>query len=155
MKISMTIFLAVSLFFVLVIVLCMNSGNYITPYNDASIVVNSYPNTATEGFTNSPSEYVKYPTYESVDFLKNNEINASKDNCFKVSGQNGLVCSPTEEPSNPTDIFSKSKGSADCQSFGLMNSKGYVCLDEKQKNLYTTRGGNATGGNGDIGLFTK
>lgn len=51
------------------------------------------------------------------------------------------------------DVFSGTPGSADCvnSSSGLSNSKGGLCLNDTQKQLLQTRGGNATGAT-QIGL---
>jgi hypothetical protein len=43
------------------------------------------------------------------------------------------------------DVFSNTKSSVNCYGSGLTNSGGGLCLNEKQKQLLTTRGGNATG----------
>jgi hypothetical protein len=45
------------------------------------------------------------------------------------------------------DVFSGTPGSKDCEksSSGLTNSKGGLCLNDTQKQLLQTRGGNATG----------
>lgn len=45
------------------------------------------------------------------------------------------------------DVFSGTPGSMDCEksSSGLTNSKGGLCLNDTQKQLLQTRGGNATG----------
>jgi hypothetical protein len=144
MNFSAKLLVAGFLLFLIGILLIINSQNYIIPSNDSSINVNSY---STEGFSGSskPIEYTSYPSNKSMDFNNNKDIVPSNEQCFKIKGQNGLVCSPSSPTTNnPTDTFSQSSGSPDCQSYGLMNSKGYVCLNENQKKLYTTRGGNAT-----------
>jgi len=53
----------------------------------------------------------------------------------------------------PIDKFSGTKGSAACDgiSSGLTNSKGGLCLSDSQQQLLRTRGGNATGGDSQIG----
>jgi hypothetical protein len=54
----------------------------------------------------------------------------------------------------PIDIFSGVPGSINCDgiSSGLSNSKGGLCLNDKQQNLLRTRGGNSTGGDSQIGV---
>ena len=54
----------------------------------------------------------------------------------------------------PIDKFSGTKGSAECvgKSSGLTNSKGGLCLTDSQQSLLRTRGGNATGGDSQIGV---
>ena len=53
----------------------------------------------------------------------------------------------------PLDIFSGTPGSLDCDniSSNLTNSKGGLCLNKEQKNMLQTRGGNASGGDFQIG----
>lgn len=43
------------------------------------------------------------------------------------------------------DVFGNSNSSVNCYGSGLTNSGGSLCLNDKQKQLLTTRGGNATG----------
>jgi hypothetical protein len=51
------------------------------------------------------------------------------------------------------DIFSGTSGSIDCDniSSNLTNSKGGLCLNKEQKKMLSTRGGNASGGDFQIG----
>ena len=53
----------------------------------------------------------------------------------------------------PIDKFSGTKGSIECdgKSSGLHNSKGGLCLNDDQTKLLRTRGGNASGGDSQIG----
>jgi len=53
----------------------------------------------------------------------------------------------------PIDIFSGTPGSIDCESgsSNLSNSKGALCLNKDQTRMLQTRGGNATGGDFQIG----
>lgn len=64
----------------------------------------------------------------------------------------GLESSPygTEKS---LDVFSGTPGSINCDgiSSNLSNSKGGLCLNDKQQTLLRTRGGNASGGNFQIG----
>jgi len=68
----------------------------------------------------------------------------------KVEGFEGLLSSPYGE-NMAIDVFSQAKGSANCQPSSYSNSMGYLCMDEKQKQLLTTRGGNSTGKDSEIG----
>ena len=138
--------------------LLLNSQHYV-PANEVNTFTKNYPYNA-EGFESSKAkdktdEYSTYPDNNTLDSYSRWEINSDKKPCYKVNGVSGLVCSPTGESVNPKDIYSEAKGSLDCQSYGLTNSKGFLCLNDQQKTLYTTRGGNASGGAGDIGLFHK
>ena len=53
----------------------------------------------------------------------------------------------------PIDRFSGTPGSVSCDkiSSGLSNSKGGLCLTDEQTKLLRTRGGNASGGDSQIG----
>lgn len=138
--------------------LILNSQHYV-PANEVNTFTRNYPYN-TEGFESFKEEdkknvYSTYPDNNTLDSYSRWEINSDKKPCYKVNGVSGLVCSPTGEPVNPKDIYSEAKGSLDCESYGLTNSKGFLCLNDQQKQLYTTRGGNASGGAGDIGLFHK
>ena len=135
--------------------LLLNNYNYV-PANEMDVFTRNYPYEGFQSYkeTNNKTEYSSYPNNENLDSYSQWEINNAKNMCYKVSGTNGLVCSPHND-TIPKDIYSESKGSLDCDSYGLMNSKGFLCLNDKQKTLYTTRGGNASGGGGDIGLPSK
>ena len=74
----------------------------------------------------------------------------SKDSKKKVEGFEGLMSSPYGEE-KPLDIYSTAKGDLTCQSVGMYNSKGPLCLDENQKKMLQTRGANATGRPFEIG----
>lgn len=71
--------------------------------------------------------------------------------CNKIYGFNGLFCKPNEMGDN-LDKFAEAEGSLDCkENSGLSNSKGGLCLTPEMKQLLSTRGGNITGGNSEIG----
>lgn len=137
--------------------LMMNAQIYV-PANEADVFTKNFP--YNESFTNlketsKSTEYGTYGNNSATDSLNQFNITPTASQCYKVGGVSGLVCSPGSTASNPKDIYSEAKGSTECHSYGLMNSKGYLCLSEEQKKLYVTRGGNAFGGNGDIGLYAK
>ena len=109
-----------------------------------------------EGF----SEYTTYPEHASkdtiVDLASAGSSVGSSGDCGKYQGFDGLFCNPASvEGSNPTDIFSQAAGRSDCKSYGYMNSRGFLCMDDKQVQLLTTRGGNASGGDMQIGPAPK
>jgi len=138
--------------------LILNSNHYV-PANEVNTFTKNFPYNE-EGFSNfneedKKTEYSTYPDNNVLDSYSRWEINSDKKPCYKVNGVSGLACSSTGEPANPKDIYSDTKGSLDCQSYGLTNSKGFLCLNNEQKILYTTRGGNASGGAGDIGQYSK
>ena len=62
----------------------------------------------------------------------------------KVEGFEGLQGAPFEVQ-GVIDVFSQAQGSPSCPPVPYSNSMGFLCLDDKQKALLTTRGGNASG----------
>ena len=101
------------------------------------------------------------PRYKSLDYSTNvgqhaidshtsHLINEAPSTCRKVYGFDGLICSP-EIPENKIDIFSNAQGSLDCMGSGLTNSKGSLCLDKTMTDLLSSRGGNSTGRDSQIG----
>lgn len=112
--------------------------------------------------------YKNYHPYEgfssSIGFAKNAESaapaaalnmpefnNKKKTACKKVFGFDGLYCDPTAADEQ-LDYFSNAKGGFDCQGSGLSNSNGSLCFDKTMTGLLTTRGGNAKGGDAQIGF---
>lgn len=117
------------------------------PYASASFFPTLGGSTFHEGF----SEYTTYPEHAVKDSIKDSE-----GECGKYQGFDGLFCTPASaHASNPTDIFSQAAGRSDCKSYGYMNSRGFLCMDDKQVQLLTTRGGNASGGDMQIGPAPK
>lgn len=75
--------------------------------------------------------------------------------CADLGGsweQNGLFCESNEH-AHILDIFSQAPGSIDCDdtSSGYHNSKGGLCLTSDMRTLLSSRGGNALGGDSQIG----
>lgn len=110
------------------------------------------PYTETGGLSNYLFKYegmdnMDVPTNTS-DFL-NKLANTNDVSSIKSSGIN--VAQYGNE--KPLDIFSGTPGSLDCDniSSNLTNSKGGLCLNKEQKNMLQTRGGNASGGDFQIG----
>jgi len=85
---------------------------------------------------------------DSSDFLKK-LANTNDVSSIKSAGIN--VAPYGNE--KPIDIFSGTPGSLDCTktSSNLTNSKGGLCLNKEQRNMLQTRGGNASGGDFQIG----
>ena len=106
-----------------------------------------------EGF----SEYTTYPDHAAKDTVVDIAGGVGGiGECSKYQGFDGLFCTPASaHASNPTDIFSQAAGRSDCKSYGYMNSRGFLCMDDKQVQLLTTRGGNASGGDMQIGQVVK
>jgi hypothetical protein len=105
-----------------------------------------------EGFQSNYNalEYSTNPGQRAIDSHTSYLINQSPNMCRKVYGFDGLICSP-EVPEHTIDIFSHAQGSLDCMGSGLTNSKGSLCLDKTLMRLLSSRGGNATGRDSQIG----
>jgi hypothetical protein len=129
------------------------------PYVSASFFPKLGGSNFHEGF--GFSEYTTYPEHASKDTvvdLTNVDLASvgSSGDCGKYQGFDGLFCNPASaHASNPTDIFSQAAGRIDCKSYGYTNSRGFLCMDDKQVQLLTTRGGNASGGDMQIGPAPK
>ena len=135
--------------FVLIIVTSVYSCCSFEPYSFSSPFTN---NTLVEG--NTPMES---KTSLSSAFITNTEQSVNNESeeeekGKKVEGFEGLKPSLYSEEKE-IDSFSKTKGSIACigDSSGLHNSLGALCLSEQQKNLLSTRGGNAKSGEAAIG----
>lgn len=138
---SFSILTIAFLSFIIVILLFSNTNNII-PANEGDPLMSS--NAYNEGFT-APTDYTTYPANIAMDSENKFEISPSApaNGCHRIFGTNGLACSPvTADNVNPIDTYSQSGGSLSCQSYGMSNSRGFLCLDENQRKLYTTRGGN-------------
>jgi len=61
--------------------------------------------------------------------------------CKKVHGFKELQCSP-DQPFSTIDSYGFTQGKPGCNGAGYFNSKGDLCLDEKQLNELHNRGGN-------------
>jgi hypothetical protein len=139
-----------SVIFVVILFLLYSSSKTFTPYDPETIFTGQAP---FEGFAqiHQSEDYVNTKTGKSdsyTPFL----ITPSTDSCKKVYGFDGLFCGP-EQSYGRIDIFSETKGSTECvgNSGGLTNSRGGLCLDQNQKNMLLTRGGNQSGIQSQIG----
>jgi len=110
-----------------------------------------------EGFhqmVSNPLEYtaVDVPTKALDDTYAIKSITPDNSQCKKVNGfpGYGVFCTPYTQ-SEKIDIYSEAKGDVSCESMGLYNSKGPLCLDDNMKRMLQTRGANAKGGFGQIG----
>ena len=122
------------------------------PYASANFFPKLGVSTFHEGF--GFSEYTTYPDHAAKDTVV--DIAGGVGECSKYQGFDGLFCTPASaQESNPTDIYSQAAGRSDCKSYGYMNSRGFLCMDDKQVQLLTTRGGNASGGDMQIGPAPK
>jgi len=114
-----------------------------------------------EGFSpNLDSSSITGSTIDSYLPVNDVQVNLiakpeSSANCVKLNGSwegNGLNCS-SNNSYNVIDLFSQLQGSLDCDetSSGYHNSKGGLCQSNQTLQLLGSRGGNATGGNSQIG----
>lgn len=107
--------------------------------------VNHYPElrltNAYENFQNNSLGYAS--TVENGQGVNDAAISptTSSDGCKKVSGFQGIYCGTNQV--SPVDIYSTAEGSPNCVNMGYSNSRGYLCMDAAQKQLLTSRGGNA------------
>jgi hypothetical protein len=128
------LFLGFILFVVIVLSLSMPS---VVPYRKDTLFSKEF---RYEGFSDAESNVP----------VKQQQQNESFEVKFKTEGFEGLQSSPLNS-SEKLDIFSDFQGSSTCASYGLGNSKGYLCLDDKATKLLLTRGGNASGNPSQIG----
>jgi hypothetical protein len=105
-----------------------------------------------EGFNTQTLDYSSKEENSAMDKNKQHMISPATGECKKVFGFDGLFCAPKEGP-NSIDQIGATKGSLECvgKSSGLTNSLGGLCLDDNQKKLLSTRGGNMTSGAEEIG----
>lgn len=127
---------------ILLFLTIFSSCSQVVPYSRDGIL-NMYP--YTEGF----SEYTTSDNNNSIDSYTQYNIASSKDNQYMSF--NGLVSSPDNINLNPNDIYSQAPGEPSCRSFGYSNSRGFLCMNPEQIRLLTSRGGNATSGDMQIG----
>jgi len=95
--------------------------------------------------------------YEGLQNIENNASalvtkNSNQNHLPNVQNNRDLQ-SATYGKEPKFDMFSGTPGSSDCnsKSSGLSNSKGGLCLSDSQMKLLQSRGGNAEGGNFQIG----
>jgi len=109
--------------------------------HDKSIFSKQYPY---EGFRNV--SYSTYPKNDPIDQKTQYDIVPPKQPVQPVWGLRGLYGPPDQNTA--LDIYSTAPGSISEQcwvtSSGYTNSKGYLCMNEEQLKMLTTRGGNQT-----------
>lgn len=128
----------IGLAIVVVLTTCAGCSD-VLPYN-------SHPKyaKADEGFR--PIHYASYPEGNTMDVKDRHLIdsNAAKPTAQRVSNMTGLF--GPQGACDKIEIYSDAKGglSEECmkKSSGLSNSKGYLCLNDRQIELLKTRGGN-------------
>lgn len=135
-----TNYLIVFVVFVFVLLMCLGcSCAKVSPYHKDNL-------------------FPRYFEYEGFDPLSPSEMDTSSSinantvttPVVKVEGFEGLLSSPYSE-NIMIDVYSQAQGSPTCAPNTYSNSMGYLCMDDKQKTLLTTRGGNSTGKGSEIG----
>ena len=102
----------------------------------------------TEGFTGKMLKY--FNNDETNDFHGAYSMEANGQDCKKLYGFDGLFCKP-DVADKSLDLYATAEGKLDCEGSGLTNSRGSLCLDENQKTMLRTRGGNNTGKDAEVG----
>jgi hypothetical protein len=132
---------------VVVILTTFMAARTVVPYNAGS----KYSTMGVEGFTDQnrrPIQYAQYPSGNSIEARDSYLIDsiASEPTAQRIPRISGLF-GPGKTNEN-LDTYSRASGSLSDQcartSSELSNSKGYLCLDQNQLQLLTTRGGNQT-----------
>lgn len=137
----LTLFLIIVAFF-LILMTCSCAGSYV-PYYEDKVFTIQYPY---EGFKNKKESFtaMKDAIVSTISGEPKKE-----GNCKKVEGF-GLMPAPyTDEV--PIDRFSALKSSKVCKGSSYSTSTGYICMDDEATKLLTTRGGNISGGDSQIG----
>jgi len=119
------IFLAVIIY--IVIVGCLCSSIRVVPYTKGLSYTNVSENFDVRNATNN--------------FATSLGVEPEPVLCKKVHGFKDLQCCPNAK-SQKIDPFGLSKGKPGCDGVGLFNSSGPLCLNENQRRLLQTRGGN-------------
>ena len=117
------------------------------PYRDGFTDYNTSDNEVISGPTNVDNvSKVKYSMSSYIANVKPNGENDTPDRMQRLQGSNY----GTEQK---LDVLSDLPSNASCAniSSGLSNSKGYLCPTKEIQNLYTSRGGNASGKPAQIG----
>lgn len=119
------IFLAVIIY--IVIIGCLCSSIRVVPYTKGISYTNVSENFEERTATNN--------------FATSLGVEPEPVLCKKVHGFKDLQCCPNAK-SQKIDPFGLSKGKPGCDGVGLFNSSGPLCLNENQRRLLQTRGGN-------------
>jgi len=119
------ILLAVAIY--LIIIGCLCTSINVVPYAGSS----NY-SSISEGFESLQS---------SNNFANSLGKSVGESECKKVHGFKELQCSPNQLFST-IDSYGFTPGKPGCNGAGYFNSKGDLCLDEKQLTALHNRGGN-------------
>ena len=148
MKYNKSLLLFAVIIFIVIAISVLVGSKSVMPYSRDTLFSVQYP---FEGFQGVKSlEYTTNNEHNAIDSYSSFLISNQPLDCKKVWGFDGLYCKPYVAD-NKLDVFSEAEGKKDCQGVGLTNSLGNLCLNDVQKKLLTTRGGNSTGKDSEIG----
>jgi hypothetical protein len=151
MKMNFTyVFLTFILVFLIFISMSKSCVSF-KPYSENDIFTKQYP---FEPLTNlTAGQYSDTNVMSLSDKKSVNGITTPSKLAVKPDTESGFLGYSIYGSDNKKEVFSGTKGSTDCDtaSSGLTNSMGGLCLSDTQKQLLQTRGGNATGGDFQIG----
>jgi hypothetical protein len=131
------------IFLVLLIIMCSSCAGSYVPYHDDKVFTIQYPYDS-EAFT-----AMKSGVDAVVSAVSGEKKESKKEGCTKVEGF-GLMPAPYGVDA-PIDRFSALKSSKTCTGSPYSTSSGYICMDKEAEKLLSTRGGNISGGDSQIG----
>ncbi len=142
---AQTLYILIALLLLVLIFTTFLSCGSFEPNEESGLSKNA---ASTEGFAGKMLNY--FNTDETNDFHGAYSIETNGQQCKKLYGFDGLFCTPGVADKS-LDIYATAEGSLECEGSGLTNSRGSLCLDENQKNMLRTRGGNNTGKDAEVG----
>ena len=142
---AQTLYILISLLLLVLIFATMFSCSSFEPNQEDSSAKNA---ATTEGFAGNVLKY--FNKDETNDFHGAYSVGTNGQDCKKLYGFDGLFCTPGVADKS-LDIYATADGKLDCEGSGLTNSRGSLCLDENQRNMLRTRGGNNTGKDAEVG----
>ena len=161
MKINYTYMFLVFVLILLIVISMSRSCVHFKPYSENTIFSKQFPyeamtnNTPSSSETYKPTELDVAPSQFVPPILpiNKNSSSPSSSNTVTAESMTNMSSSPYNNTESVVSVFSGTVGSLDCgsKSSNLTNSMGGLCLSEEQQRLLKTRGGNATGGDSQIG----
>ena len=142
---AQTLYILIALLLLVLIFVTMFSCSSFEPNQEDSAAKNA---ATTEGFAGNMLKY--FNKDETNDFHGAYSMGTNGHDCKKLYGFDGLFCTPGVADKS-LDIYATAHGKLDCEGSGLTNSRGSLCLDENQRNMLRTRGGNNTGKDAEVG----
>jgi len=145
-----TEFAVVVFLFVSIMIVSTYGSTKIRPFQQVSSKLQMYP--FRDGFTENMDEEEEEKENMEVGSDMMNIVNKMEKEGFETVS-NKLVWGNYGTPDKPLDIMSQLPSNPDCASisYGLSNSRGYLCPSEEVKRLSKTRGGNSSGQPSQIG----